>query len=341
MKISVEQLAGQLKRDLLPVYLITGDEPLIVSEALDQLRKAAHAQGYLSREIYFAERGFDWNNLSAAGQSMSLFSERKIIDLRLPTGKPGNAGSLAIAELLAHPPEDTLLLISAPKLEGSAMSSRWVKAIDKAGAVIRIWPMEPRDLPGWINNRMQKEGLDAERDAVLHLARRVEGNLLAAQQEIDKLALLHAGGRITADDIDAAVADSSRFTVFKLADEAMAGRTERAIRMLGRLRREGAAAVLVLWALGKEVRQLASMREQLDNGGSMASLMSSNRIWKNRQGITGAALQRLDCQILYQLVAWVERADRAAKGQSGEDAWELLLTITAGLASGRAPGLAA
>lgn len=341
MKMRADQVAGQASKGLLPVYLVTGDEPLIVNEALDALRAAARDQQYLSREVLFAERGFDWNQLASAGQAMSLFSERQLIDLRLPTGKPGTSGSQVITDYVARPPEDTVLLISAPKLEGSAMSSRWVKAIDKAGAIIRIWPLEPQDLPTWINNRMRQQGMEAERDAILHLARRVEGNLLAAQQEIDKLALLHSGGRLGVAEIDAAVADSSRFTVFRLADEVLAGRVGRAVRMLGSLRREGVSPVLVLWALGRELRQLAVMREQLDDGVAAGALMSKYRVWNNRQGLVGASLQRLDLATLYALVALMDRADRAAKGQSGEDAWELLLTISVGLAAGQMPGQAA
>ena len=196
-------------------------------------------------------------------------------------------------------------------------------------------------MPGWIRARCERAGIRPDRDAVLHLARRTEGNLLAAQQEIDKLALLADGGTLSAEDVDAAVADSARYTVFRFADEALAGRSERALRMLGGLQREGVAPVLVLWALGKELRQLAIMREAVAGGASTASVIAAHRVWSSRKGLVQAALARLEPGVLYRLVALSERADRAAKGQSGEDAWQLLVRLTAGLASGRLVGEAA
>lgn len=341
MKLRIDQVAADAARGLRPVYLISGDEALMVGEALDTLRKAAKEQDFSTRELLIAERGFDWSELTVSGQSLSLFSEKKIIDLRLPTGKPGKPGSDAICEYLASPPEDTILLISAAKLDGSAMSSRWVKAIDKAGAVIRVWPLEARELPGWIQGRLRSAGLTASRDAVLHLARRVEGNLLAAQQEIDKLALMHDGSEISPETIDDAVADSARYSVFLLADEAMSGRVNRALRMLGGLRREGVVPVLVLWALGREARMLAAMAEQLSVGRSEAEVMKSHRIWNQRQGIVRQALARIDRQSGYALVSLAERADRAAKGQSGENPWQLLTQMIVLLAGGRSNGQAA
>ncbi|MEL6869272.1 MAG: DNA polymerase III subunit delta [Pseudomonadota bacterium] len=333
MKLKPEDIDGHLKRGLAGVYLVTGDEPLIVNEVLDRIRAAARADGFTTRNVHVAERGFDWNVLTQASVSMSLFSDRSIIDLRLPTGKPGDAGSKAIAGMLEHPPEDTLLLVSAPKLDGSAMSTRWVKAIDKAGVIVRVWPLEAQHLPRWINERMQQAGLTVSRDAVLHLARRVEGNLLAAQQEIDKLALLSEGRELGVDDIDAAVADSTRFTVFKLADEALAGRCERALRMLGGLRREGLFPVLPAWALTKETRQLTAMSEAMASGRSISDVLSQWRVWSNRQNLYRGALQRLPLSVLVQLVALCERIDRAAKGQSREQPWQLLRHLTAALAS--------
>ncbi|MEM9173331.1 MAG: DNA polymerase III subunit delta, partial [Pseudomonadota bacterium] len=242
MKLKLDDLGASLSQGLLPIYLISGDEPLLVGEALDQIRTMARDNGYLERELHVAERGFDWAGLLANTGNLSLFAERRIIDLRLPTGKPGD-GSKMIAALAEQPPEDTLVLISAPKLESSQLSSKWVKAIDKAGAIVRIWPIEAGALPGWINNRLRRQGLNASRDAVLQLARRVEGNLLAAKQEIDRLALECTGGELGVDDVENTVADSTRYTIFKLADEALAGRTPRALRMLAGLQREGLAPV--------------------------------------------------------------------------------------------------
>lgn len=341
LKLRPEQVADDLKRSVRPVYLITGDEALIVGETMDALRAAAREQDFLTRELLVAERGFDWSSLTVSSQSLSLFSEKKMIDLRLPTGKPGKPGSDAICQYLASPPEDTLLVISAPKLDRSAMASKWVKACDQAGAVIRVWPMEARDLPGWIESRMKRAGLTATRDAILHLARRVEGNLLAAQQEIDKLALIHDGQEITPENVDEAVADSARYNVFLLADEALAGRVTRALRMLGGLRREGVVPVLVLWALGRESRAIAAMVEQVAAGQREADVLKAHRVWSNRQPVIRQALARLSRPFAYQLIELTERADRAAKGQSSEDAWELLSQIIVILATGQSAGRAA
>ena len=341
MKIRLSDLQRHLERELAPVWLVSGDEPLLVNEATDAIRKSARAQGYETRDLFVAERGFDWDRLAEAGHSLSLFSERRILDLRLPTGKPGDKGGRMIASLVETPPEDTLLLVTAPKLDKRGANAKWVKSIDAAGMMLQIWPLEARELPGWIDARCRQAGLSPDREAVLHLARRTEGNLLAAQQEIDKLALLSDGGTVTADDVEAAVADSARYTIFKCADEALAGRTDRALRMLGGLHREGVAATLVLWALGREVRQIAAMAEQVAAGAPITTVIDQHRVWSSRKGIMRAALSRIDGELAYALVTLTERADRAAKGQSGEDAWPRLLRLVAGLSTGSGAALAA
>ncbi|MEM7764959.1 MAG: DNA polymerase III subunit delta [Pseudomonadota bacterium] len=341
MKLRPEQVERETAKSLLPAYLVCGDEALIVGETLDLLRAAARRQGFETRDLLVAERGFDWSQLTVAAQSLSLFSDRKIIDLRLPTGKPGRPGSEAISEFLSMPGDDNLLIVSAPKLDGSAMSSKWVKAIDAVGAVVRVWPVEARDLPGWIQTRMQRAGLQADRDAVLQLARRVEGNLLAAQQEIDKLALLHEGSAITAEDIDTAVADSARYDVFLLVDEALAGRTARALRMVGGLRREGVVPVMMLWALAREARQLAALREQIDAGATANAAIRAARVWQKRQPLVARAVGVLDGKSSGYLLTLCERADRAAKGMSGEDPWQLILRIVTLIATGKTDGLLA
>lgn len=323
MKLKLDDLGASLSQGLLPIYLISGDEPLLVGEALDQIRTMARDNGYLERELHVAERGFDWAGLLANTGNLSLFAERRIIDLRLPTGKPGD-GSKMIAALAEQPPEDTLVLISAPKLESSQLSSKWVKAIDKAGAIVRIWPIEAGALPGWINNRLRRQGLNASRDAVLQLARRVEGNLLAAKQEIDRLALECTGGELGVDDVENTVADSTRYTIFKLADEALAGRTPRALRMLAGLQREGLAPVQPAWALSRESRQLAAMTQAMDDGLSLSQCLAQWRIWRNRMDVYRAALTRLNADKAAQLVSLAERTDRAAKGQADDDAWRLM-----------------
>ena len=335
MKLDAGRLPGALERQLQPAYLVCGDEPLLVGEARDAIVAAARSQGFDQRELHVAERGFGWDDLAAGTRALGLFAERRIIDLRLPTGKPGDRGSRVLTEYLAAPEPDILLIVSAPRLAGRDLGTRWAKAIDSAGAIVRVWPVEARDLPAWIEQRLARAGLGAERDAVLQMARRVEGNLLAAQQEIDKLALLYPGETVAADAMQAAVADNTRFDVFRLADEVLAGRTQRALRMLDTLRREGVATPLVLWALVRELRGVIQVAEALAAGQSMQAAMSEARVWQNRQAVVRAAVQRLEPRFLHHLLGTAERADARAKGRATGDAWEAITELTFGLSSGQ------
>ncbi|MBT8087894.1 MAG: DNA polymerase III subunit delta, partial [Gammaproteobacteria bacterium] len=198
MKIQANQLTAHLKKSLAPCYLVTGDEHLLVDEALDAIRASARERGFSMRELHVATTGFDWNYLAASTGNMSLFAEQRVIELRLPTGKPGREGSRAIVELVEQCGSDTLFIVTAPKLDRSGVASAWAKAIDKKGVTLTIRPISVRELPGWIANRMRSAGLQPERDAVTLIADRVEGNLLAARQEIEKLRLLHGEGPVSA-----------------------------------------------------------------------------------------------------------------------------------------------
>ncbi|MEL7312792.1 MAG: DNA polymerase III subunit delta [Pseudomonadota bacterium] len=336
MKIATDRLAATLARGLAPIYLISGDEPLLVSEARDAILAEARSKGWDQRELFVAESGFSWDDLYASTQSLGLFAEQRLIDLRLPTGKPGDKGSRVLCEIAESPPELTMIVVTAPKLSGSAMNGKWVKSIDAAGGVIRVWPLQARELPAWLQRRLELAGLSADRDAVLQMARRVEGNLLAAKQEIDKLALLYPGQNLTAEQIAEAMGESARFDVFLLADEVLAGRAQRALRMLENLRVEGVVPVLVLWSLVREVRTLALLREAVDSGQSFSNAAGAVRIWKTRQSLMRAALDRHNAASLHKLVELSARADAAAKGRAKEDPWGLLTEIIYRLATGRA-----
>ena len=223
MQLKPEQLDGHLRKQLAPVYFISGDEPLRVMEAADAVRAAAREQGYSEREVLSVEAGFDWGRLDAAAGSMSLFAERRLVDLRLPGGKPGDAGGKALRAWAGQPPEDTLLLVTAGKLEPASRKSKWLQALDSAGVVVLVWPLDAQQFPAWVKRRMQQRGLEPTADAVALLAGRVEGNLLACVQEIDKLYLLRGAGPVTGENIAEAVADSARYDVFSLVDAALAG----------------------------------------------------------------------------------------------------------------------
>jgi len=333
VKISANQILSKLDQPLLPCYLVTGDEHLLVQEILDAIRAAARAQGFGTRDLFVQTTGFDWSELSAAGGNMSLFAERQIIELRLPTGKPGVKGSAAIAEFAANAGEDILFIVSAPKLDRNAAKAKWASALDQQGAVVQVWPVSPRDLPGWINARMKQAGLQPDRDAVQLIADRVEGNLLAAQQEIEKLRLLHGEGSITAEHVDAAVADSSRFDVYKLVDAAVGGNPSRALRILNGVRSEGVEPVIVMWALIRELRTLANLADSIRNGTDLSSAMRQARVWQNRQGLVRACIGRHQSGDFYTLLKRSRDADAAAKGQMRADPWQLATDIVLDLAS--------
>ena len=336
MKLSPDQLASALRKNLLPCYLVTGDETLLVQRALDAIRAAARKRGFGSRELYVTGPGFDWGAPAASASSLSLFAEKRIVEIRVPTGKPGRDGSAAITELVGHCGDDVLLLFESAKLDKAAAASAWVRAIEQRGAVVRVWPVSARDLPAWIGEEMRAAGLEPDRDALRLLAERVEGNLLAADQEIQKLRLLLGPGAVTAADIAGAVADSSRYDVYLLVDAAVGGKGARSIRILGRLRSEGVEPVIILWALKRELRSLAGIAARMEAGGDLAAALREARVWPSRQALVRSCAGRRSAPELYRLLGIAERADAAAKGQSGEDFWHLAGQIVIGLAAPRA-----
>ena len=338
MKINANQLTGHLQQALLPCYLVSGDEPLLVQEAVDQLRAAARNQGFTERELYVSGPGFDWSMLKTGGANLSLFAEKRIVELRLPTGKPGKEGSAAIVELVAAANEDTLILVIAPKLDRASQSTAWVKAIDKQGGFLQVWPISERDLPGWIAKRMRDAGLRPAKEAVRMIADRVEGNLLAAQQEIEKLSLLHGDGEISLEDVADAVVNSSRYDVYKLTDAAVAGNARRALKILGGLRNEGVEPVIVAWALTRELRVLAGIRASQDQGVDLGTAMRKSGVWQNRQGLVRSCIGRHDTAGFYRLLQKSGQTDAAAKGQLPADPWQLAMETVLGLSSSGGTG---
>ncbi|MBT8101566.1 MAG: DNA polymerase III subunit delta [Gammaproteobacteria bacterium] len=332
MKIQANQLSSHLKKSLAPCYLVTGDEHLLVDEALDAIREAARARGFSMRELHVATTGFDWAQLTASSGTLSLFSERRIIELRLPTGKPGRTGGQAIIELVEQSGPDTLFIVTGPKLDRSGSASKWAKSMDQKGVSLAIWPIGLRELPGWIANRMRSAGLQPERDVVSLIADRVEGNLLAAGQEIEKLRLLLGEGPVSVEDVSDAVANSSRYDVYKLTDAAMAGDAARAVRILGGLRSEGVEPVIVMWALTRELRTLSRLDDTIRQGGDLGSAMQKNGVWRNRQGLVRSCIGRHQHGAFNRMLKATGRADAAAKGQRAGDPWQMACDIVVGMA---------
>jgi len=330
--LNPEQLPRALERGLAPVYLLTGDEPLLIDECAEQVRARARAMGYSERTVHVVEAGFDWDALTQATQSLSLFAERRLIELRLPGGKPGEAGATAISEFSGNPPPDTLLLILAGKLDKGNRDSAWVRAIESNGAVVTVWPLDAQRLPGWIAQRLSARGLTPEAGVVDLLVWHLEGNLLAAAQEVDKLAMSHGGGAVTLADVEASLADSTRFSVYQLVDTALAGDAAGVRRIFQSLRADGTEPILMLWALVRELRALTQMSQEIRGGKPESAVLG--RVWQNRRALTGKALKRFPVPVWFSLMRRAARLDRIVKGQAPGDRWleaERLLLAVAGL----------
>lgn len=327
MRVNGRQLGGLLGRELLPAYLVAGDEPLLVSEAAAQIRARARRDGFEQRDYFVVERGFDWHELTAGADNLSLFASRRIIELNLPTPQPGRVGGRVLRDLVQRPDPDRLFLIATRKLDSSASRSAWVRAIDDGGAVIQVWPVERPRLPAWIRQRAQTQGLGLSSATAEWMADRVEGNLLAADQEVRKLVLLLGKG--SADDaaVRDAVAANPRFDVFRLADALLAGQANRALRILDGLRAEGAAPTLVLWAISRDLGLLAKLKFAARNGAIAAPVLKRHGVWQRRQPLVRSALERLETARLTDLIVQAAETDRVIKGIQAGNAWQQLTSL--------------
>ncbi|HEX2494440.1 MAG TPA: DNA polymerase III subunit delta [Steroidobacter sp.] len=321
MKLSGDNLAGALARQLSRIYLVSGDEPLLVNEAADAIRRKARGEGYTERELNVVERGFDWQGLLASSRAISLFAERKIVEIRMANPAPGEQGADAIARLASEGAPDTLVLLITGKMDARTQNSRWVSAIDKSGVLVQVWPLELARLPAWIRERLSRHKLHADQAAATLLAERVEGNLLAAHQEIEKLALLLPPGPLTAETVLDAVADSARFDVLQLGEAAMRGQAARAIRILEGLHGEDVEPPIVLWALNKDLQWIARAQHLMRNGQSADAAMNALYVWRARQPAMKLALGRLKGAQVRALLLDAERADRAIKGVLRTSPW--------------------
>jgi DNA polymerase-3 subunit delta len=330
-KRRADQLNRALKEQLAPVYLITGDEPLLVQEACDSIRKAARKEGFSEREIYHTDGNFNWSQLLQSANSLSLFADKKLIEVRLHNGKPGDAGSKAIVEYCQAHPADTLLVIVAPKLEKRVFSSAWVKALDSLGDIVTIWPVSAAQLPHWIDQRLKSVGLQADAQAIDILAAKVEGNLLAAAQEIEKLKLLAPGKVVDSQLMTSVVVDSARYDVFTLADKALHGDARSAVKALNGLRGEGTEPMVILWALTRELRTLYNIKHMVQQGQPFDLAAKQNGIWENRKAIVRQAVNRCKLHQLAMLIRQASLADRTVKGLAAGDVWPILLDLVLGL----------
>ena len=332
MRLYPEKLAAHLQGQLLPVYLVSGDEPLLAQECCDQIRLKAREAGCSEREILdTSASGFNWHDLLHSAASMSLFGERTLRELRLPNGKPGKEGSAALCDYLDAPAGDDILLIISGKIDKQSTNSKWYKALDKAGGIVTLWPVKAGEMPRWLQQRVRGAGMNIDNDALQWLCEQVEGNLLAAAQEIEKLKLLAEGDRITLQTVRDAVSNNARYNPFELVDNALKGDASTSLRMLHGLRGEGSEPLSVLWAVTRDVRTLYEVQLDCDKGQSAQQALNARRVWKNRMPIMQAALSRHDSNSLSLLMEKSFEVDGSVKGFGSGNPWDKLEQLVAGL----------
>jgi DNA polymerase-3 subunit delta len=327
MQLRAEQLAAHLERELRPLYVLYGDEPLLVIEAADAIRSRARAAGYNEREVLTVLPQFDWGQLLAVGGNMSLFGDRKLIDLRIPNGKPGKEGSTELQRWCQNLSSDNLLLITLPELDWREEKSAWFTTLASAGVVVKLNAPPLAELPGWIAGRLRRQQQSAEPDSLKFIAERVEGNLLAAHQEIQKLALLHPAGKLSHEQIRDAVLNVARYDIEGLREALLIGDVARLTRTLDGLMQEGEAPPLVLWAMCEEIRALATIRAGLDAGRPLDQLLKDAKVWGPRQAPIKKALQRLSWNTLEAALKHAGRIDCLVKGIGRGNLWDEFLQL--------------
>lgn len=341
MQLRHDALDSHLTQPLAPLYVIASDEHLLALEAADKIRKAARAQGFTEREVLTVNRSFRWSELSSANQSMSLFGDKKLIELRIPTGRPGKEGSQALQQYAAKANPDTLTLITLPALDWQTKKAAWVGTLQKTAVYIDIPLVARPQLSGWIANRLTTQGQSAQREGLEFIVDRVEGNLLATHQEIQKLGLLYPKGKLSFEQIQEAVLNVARYDVFKLSEAMLTGDTARLVRMLEGLKGEGEPLPLVLWAISEEVRTLLKLRAGLDQGRPLGMVCKENRVWGPRERLMGTALQRLNLNTLKAAQQDAAQVDKMIKGLRADafvgDAWDALLQLSIKIARGNLP----
>ena len=331
MQLRVDGLEAHLARTIAPLYVITSDEHLLALEAADKIRRAARANGYSERDVLTVERNFKWGELLAANQAMSLFGDKKLIELRIPTGKPGKDGGAALQSYAKDLSPDNLTLITLPKLDWQTAKAAWVASLQQGAVYIEIPSIERAALPGWIGVRLAAQGQSVDRPGLDFIADRVEGNLLAAHQEILKLGLLHDAGKLTFEQVQDAVLNVARYDVFKLSEAMLAGDIARLVRMLEGLKGEGEALPLVLWAVADEIRTLLKLKAATANGRALGDVLKEYRIWGAKERLMAPALRRIALETLEQGLQDAAQVDKMIKGLRAKDfagdAWDAMLQL--------------
>jgi DNA polymerase-3 subunit delta len=327
MIITNEDLPRHLTSGLKPLYVVFGDAMLLAIEAGDSIRSAARAAGYTERETFLVDQHFKWGELQNSVRSLSLFASRKVVDLRIPSGKPGIEGGQALQEYCASMSEDTLTLISLPKLDRTSQKSQWFTSLAKHGVMISTEDIPRNSLPRWIAGRLKRQDQTADNATLEFLADRSEGNLLAAFQEIQKLALLFPTGPLSFDQVKDSVMDVARYDIFKLSEAMLTGNSARYARILDGLRAEGTATVLVLWTISEEIRTVGRVLLASQRSGNISNALVDARVWGPRQGLIENAARRLKIPHIERAVQQAARLDKTIKGLRQGDVWDELLQL--------------
>ena len=340
MQLRPEALDAHLAKTLAPLYVIASDEHLLAQEAADKIRKQARSGGFSERDVLTVDRSFKWGELLAANQSLSLFGDKKLIELRIPTGKPGKDGGQALQQYAAGLSPDNMTIITLPKLDWATQKAAWVASLQQAAVYIDIPVVERAHLPNWIGVRMATQQQSADKPALDFIADRVEGNLLAAHQEILKLALLHGPGKLSFEQVQDAVLNVARYDVFKLNEAMLSGDASRLMRMLHGLEGEGEALPLVLWAVAEEIRTLLKLKAGAEQGRPVGALLKEYRIWGPRERLMEPALRRISLATLQHALQQAAQIDKMIKGLRAKayagDAWDALAQLALTVARGRA-----
>lgn len=335
MKLNSQQLRSNLKQSILPIYIVSSDETFLLEQSCDDVRKACRAHGFTDREVFHIEgQNQHWDDAIASAASMSLFADKKLIELRCKSNKIGDAGSKAVLRYLEQANDDTTVLMIMPKLDKAQLNSKWMKAVQAQGALCQLWPIDRNQLPNWIGQQLQEHGINASPDAIDLLANNVEGNLLAAHQEITKLTLSNIEGTIDAQQMAQAIANSSRYTVFNLIDSMLKGDAAASLNTLRSLKAEGVEATLIVWALARELRTLHKVFANIANNMMASQALRQERVFDNRHHLYQQALQRLNQNAVEKLLYQLQPLDLAIKGMNDLNPWlqlEKLIVKIAGV----------
>ena len=341
MQVRPDELPAHLARTVAPLYVVHGDEPLAALEAGDAIRAAARKAGCDDRDVLVVEPGFKWDAFLAANANMGLFGSRKLVDLRIPGGKPGVEGGRALEAYAANPNPDNVTLVTLPRLDRATQASAWFAALAQTGVTIAVQPLDRGELPRWIAARLARQNQKAGRDVLDYLAEQCEGNLLAARQEIEKLALLLPEGELELAAVEAAAADVARYDVFQLSEAWLAGDATRVLRVLSVLRAEGEPVTLAVWQIAEDLHALARVQSEVRGGMSLATALRNARVWGKRQDAMERAARRVGAEALAAMTTAAARLDALSKGLGHGDPWDDLAALALALAGTPARPLAA